>query len=92
MKYNSSHICTTDKEIEVGKQYQYKEDNWICDVTILEDISDEESIKFKLRIDKMLDWPKDMSDDFIVSASHGFGAYNGMWRLWNLGEYVKLNE
>ena len=90
MKFESSHICTTGKEIEVGKQYQYKEDGWICDVTILEDTSDDEKIEFKLRIDKKLDWPEGMTDDFTVSAARGPGAYNGMWRLWNLGEYVRF--
>lgn len=89
--FDSNHICTTGKEVVVGKRYQYTEDGYIAAVTVLEDNSDDEAIRFKLRIDERLRWPDwATEDEFDVMAARGPGAYSGMWRIWNDGEYVKI--
>lgn len=38
--------------IKVGGTYQYKEDWLICEVTVLEDNSDDKYYKFKLQVEK----------------------------------------
>ena len=84
MKYTHNQICTRDSEIVVGKQYDYSEDGMRMRVKVLEDISDDERISFKLKI---LSEPK--GENFTVYAARGNYAYNGMWRLWDAGEYLR---
>lgn len=92
MKYDSNHICTDNKEVVVGNQYQYFESGMVCDVTVLEDNSDSETIEFHLRIDKRLRWPSGGEDEFTCNAARGLHAYSGMWRLYPLGEYIKIGS
>lgn len=82
MKYKNNHICTKDQEIVIGQQYDYSEDGQRMRVLVLEDNSDKEAVRFKL---KMLTEPKGVTFDFMATY-HG-GYYNGMGRLWDAGEY-----
>lgn len=84
MKYEHNQICTADKEIVVGHQYDYSEDSSRFRVVVLKDKSDEESLGFKLKI---LSEPRDVI--FDVFAARGEYAYSGMWRLYDPGEYLR---
>ena len=89
MKYSHNQICTKDDEIEVGKQYCYKEGfpTVIAEVIILEDNSNDEFIAFKVKVIKAFDdFPK-AGEEFDISARRGKYAYSGMWRLWDSGTY-----
>ena len=84
--YKHNQICTEGGEIEIGtRHYAYFEDypNAIACVEVLEDNSDDETIKFKLKVVKALH--PDMKDGhtFNCSAVRGFYSYDGMWKLKN---------
>jgi hypothetical protein len=89
-KYEHNQICTTNNEIIVGNEYDYKEEGYECRVKVLEDNSDREGIGFLLKI-----VPHDRNHNFYennqtfnVWAAAGKYAYNGMWRLYNVVEYL----
>jgi len=86
--YNdTAHIDTVNNEVEVGKQYQYREDSRIIYVEVLKDLSDKYNLHFKLR---------NLSNDgffpieFEVRAIRGSYAYQGMWKLLPPDFYVSL--
>lgn len=91
-RYTHNQICTTNGEVEIGKQYQYYEDGYVADVTVLSDESDGEGIGFKLRVDRTLRWPGEVGEEFQCWAKRGYYAYGGMWRLHDLGEYIVLRN
>lgn len=88
MKYDHNQICTTGHEVNVGDKLQYKEDGYVCDVTVLADESNDKEIAFKLRVDALLRWPGGVGEEFSCMAARGHYAYSGMWRLYDLGEYM----
>lgn len=65
---------------------EYHEDGMICDVTVLEDTSDEKWHRYKLRVNKILQSsaifkdPK-VNDEFCVQQVKG-ECFNGMWHLF----------
>ena len=89
MKFDHNQICTTGHEVVVGNQYQYSEDGYIADVTILADEGDDEGIGFKLRVDKPLNGGFAKGAEFSCWAAKGHYAYSGMWRLYDLDTYAK---
>lgn len=80
----TNSICTKNKEIVVGKEYDYSEDQFMCKCRVLKDDSDDEFLRFTL------EWLK---GDFEgekptqISARKGYYGYNGMWRLWDADTY-----
>jgi hypothetical protein len=90
MKYSHNQVCTNNGEIEVGKEYDYKESlpTIISLVKVLADTSNEEFIEFELEVIKSFhNFPK-TGEKFSVSARRGHYAYGGMWRLWDAGTYT----
>lgn len=83
MNYLHNQICTDGGEIEIGRNYAYFEDfpNAIACVEMLEDNSDDESIKFKLKVIKALHPSMKEGHVFECSAVRGFYAYDGMWKI-----------
>jgi len=88
MQFDHNQICTKNNEIEVGKQYCYKEDSTIAEVKILADNSDKEFIRFTFEVIESRDVLLKVGEHFSVSAKCGHYAYGGMWRLWDSGEYI----
>lgn len=91
MRYSGNNtICTDNKEIEVGKEYDYSEDGMRCRVKILEDLSNDEVISFRLLITA----GDSCGDKFTFSHNRDFdrGAYNGMARFWDRGTYIPSDE
>ena len=88
MKYDHNQICTKDNEIEVGKQYCYKEDQFIAEVIVVKDTSNKDGIGFDLKTVKS-NAPSLFKVDkvFDIWAASGHYAYNGMWRLYDSGSY-----
>lgn len=73
--------------VKVGKSYQYKEDWFIAIVTILEDNSDKENYRFKLRVEKATEEPP-QNGEFEISHDKTFnGIYSGMIQLYETDEY-----
>lgn len=93
MKYDHNQICTKNNEIEIGKEYCYKEEGEICNVIVLEDKSNDKYLSFVLKIkENLTEGFANIGHEFNVSAALGKYAYNGMWRLWDLGEYIKVKK
>ena len=90
MKHDHNQICTNEKEVFIGQQYQYKEEGMLAVVTILEDTSNEKGIGFKLRVDDPMNSPWNKGEEFTCWAASGHYGYSGMWRLWNKDEYVMV--
>ena len=88
MKFNHNQVCTKNNEVEVGKQYCYKEDSMIVEVKILADNSDKEFIGFTVEVIESRDDFLKVGEQFPISARRGHYAFSGMWRLWDSGEYV----
>lgn len=91
MKYDHNQICTTGKEVKVGKAYQYKEASWIADVKVISEISDASGISFELKILRQ-NYKIGIEDTFTCWAAHGKYGYSGMWRLFDLGTYRKVES
>jgi len=75
--------------VQVGKTYQYKEDWFIADVTILEDKSNEEEYRFVLQTEKSNEEPP--TEDGVFEIGHAKmleGYYSGMLQLYETPEYV----
>ncbi|MBA7659154.1 hypothetical protein ES703_67125 [subsurface metagenome] len=90
MKFDHNQICTRNNEIEVGKQYIYRESlpTIIAEVKILSDDSDKEFIRFTVVVIKSRgSFPK-VGEQFSISAKRGHYAYGGMWRLEDSGTYL----
>ena len=84
-------ICTEEQTIEVGKQYQYKEDSLIADVEVLS--VEETDIWFDMEL-KIIKSNIDVGDAkvFTAGASKGKFAYSGMWKLYDLGTYCEIGD
>lgn len=87
----SSSVNTDGGIVEVGKLYDYTEDGYAFEVKVLEIKSDEDMHKFRIKITDMpasKSCPLQIGNEFDYGFSKTFnGAYNGMARLWNRGEY-----
>lgn len=71
---------------EAGKRGIYREDDWKAIVQVLEDNSDEEWKRFKLRVIRTLAEsriynPTADGEEFEVSHLRNGGSFSGMWRL-----------
>lgn len=90
MKFDHNQILTRDKEIEVGKQYIYRESmpSILAEVKILADDSDEEFIRFTVEVIKSREDFTKIDGQFTISARRGHYAYGGMWRLEDSGTYL----
>ena len=73
--------------IKVGETYQYKEDSLIAMITILEDTSDEENYKFKVKIEKATYEPPEVDDVEIYHAKNPGGFWSGMTQIYEGEEY-----
>jgi hypothetical protein len=86
-KYEHNQIQTDNKQIEIGRNYSYFEEfpNAIACVEAIEDNSDKDFIKFKLKIVKGIHSTMigKEGQTFDVSAKRGLYAYPGMWRIRN---------
>jgi len=72
--------------VKVGKKYQYKEEDFIAIVKVLEDNSDEEAYRFKL---KVLAATYSFDPIFDIMHSKNFdGLYNGMMQFYEVFEYA----
>jgi hypothetical protein len=79
-KVSSSNICTTNNEIVVNREYQYREGSHLERV-IVEGISFK---KFFIKVELFF-----IDENRKVACAHTlrpFG-YSGMWRLWDKGHY-----
>ena len=95
--YKSSNICTTGRELIVGRDYEYCEFPIICNVRLLEIIQDfEDEKQFTLKLE-IIDMMGDKTNENQVrqmkvstrNESLGF-AFTGMWKLYNY-DLHKLN-
>lgn len=64
----------------------YREDDWVAEVVVLEDNSDEKWKRFKLKVVKALQAsniykPTKNGTIFCVDALKNSGCYTGMWSL-----------
>lgn len=91
MKYSHNQICVKDGEITTGQQYDYKEEDWIALVEIVEQNPTEEWIGFTLKV-LAQNYPINNEDVITVGAATGHYAYNGMWRLFDKGAYTHSLE
>ena len=76
--------------VKVGGLYQYKEDWFIAMVTILEDKSDDEYYRFKLRVEKASEEPFFIEEDGTFEISHikkMDGIFSGMVQLYENEAY-----
>ena len=87
MKYRHNQICTKGSDIEVGKQYCYKEDSFIAEVIVVKDSSDDKGIGFDLKVVKSGTPLFTVDQVFGVWATTGHYAYSGMWMLFDSGAY-----
>lgn len=93
MKFSHNQIVTKDGKIEVGKQYCYKEDWMIVEVKIISNDSNKEFVGFTLEVVEVIaDSCFEVGEQFNITAIRGHYAYNGMWRLWDSGEYVLIRQ
>lgn len=83
MQYKHNQICTTGKDISIGQEYQYCEDDDVYAVRLLGDTTDADMLRFDFEI---LAGPE-QGTRFSCSAIHGDYAYGGMWRLYDAGTY-----
>jgi len=68
--------------VKVGGEYQYKEDSFLAMIEILEDNSDDEAYKFKVKVKKS-NYSDMMDREFTVSGSKTFkGVYSGMIQIY----------
>lgn len=85
--YNHNQILTDNKSIEIGRNYSYFEEfpNAIACVEAIEDNSDDEFIKLKLKIVKSLHPSMNGKEGeiFECSAKQGLYSYDGMWLIKN---------
>lgn len=76
--------------IQKGKIYQYKEGGFICFVKVIEDISDKETYRFRVRILPYLDYPAKLSDntnEWDISASKNCPyMFDGMIQLYDVDD------
>jgi len=83
------------REFTEGENYVFNEDGMYCEVTLIEDLSDDEWKKFKLKVVKILGNPggllgkmkdPEIDTEFTVSSLKGGGyAGYGNWYLRELG-------
>ncbi len=88
MKFDHEQICTKNNEIEVGKQYQYKEGSAIVGVKLISDNSDKEFIGFTVKVVEPIGDSFKVGELFDVTAKRGHYAFSGMWRLYDSGTYM----
>src|ERR1035437_4399047 len=79
-KIDSSHICTSDNVISVGKEFQYREGS-ILEQVIIEDISFKD---FFINVKMFFS-----EQDRRVIYTHLMTpcGYSGMWRIWDKDHY-----
>lgn len=86
-KYNHNQILTDNKSIEIGRKYAYFEEfpTVIACVEVIEDNSDDEFIKLKLKVAKGIHPTMQGKEgyEFDVSAKKGLYSYPGMWTIKN---------
>lgn len=90
MKFEGNFVCTKDKEVEIGKEYQYYESmpTCICNVLIEDMHNNEDGYGFKFKVTKALTNNVVEGNIFDVAAAHGNYAYGGMWRLYDKDTYT----
>lgn len=72
--------------VKVGHTYQYKEDRWIAEVTILADNSTDEEYRFDVLVDKATEDYE--TPEFKISWMKNFtGYFSGMINLYENPEY-----
>ena len=94
MKIDASFVETKGNEIEVGKQYQYKESmpNMLFDITILEDLCNEKEWRFKYQVDKVLQGKSyglrdGEENEFMCNKEYANVYHGGMFRIYDAGTY-----
>lgn len=65
---------------------EYHEDGMVCDVTILEDTSDNEWERYKLKVNKVLQSSSivkdpEVGEEFSVEKARGISC-SGLWHLF----------
>ena len=74
--------------VKVGKTYQYKEGHFIAIVTILEDNSNKDEYRFKLKVEKSTFSPPTKDGIFEISHVKDIdGYFNGMLQFYENEEY-----
>lgn len=82
---------TTNKEVAIGDIVCYKESlpTLICNCEVLAIVSTEKEYGFKLKVVELITGrDTEVGEEFDATAVVGNGAYAGMWRLFNKGEYI----
>lgn len=92
-KYDDFHICTSDRIVEVGKEYEYKEDAAVLRVRLLEDTSTDDELRFIIEVREVVrsgGYAKPtIGETFALFADrHSGGGYSGAWRLYDVGAYT----
>lgn len=88
-QYDSPSIQTANRELEVGKTYQYKEDGYFADVELLGVEERDNWLSLQLKIKRATRWPSDaVGQVFTVGVTTDRNlACNGSWKLYELGTY-----
>jgi hypothetical protein len=73
--------------VKVGKTYQYKEDWFIAMVTIIEDSSDDEEYRFKLKVEKANAEPPQNGEFEIAHMKEPGGYWSGMLQFFENEDY-----
>lgn len=81
---------TKNREVAEGDIVCYKESlpTLICECEVLRIIKTDKEYGFKLKVVKVLHGSAEIGEEFDCTAIYGNGAYAGMWRLYDQGEYV----
>ena len=79
-KIDSSHICTSDNVISIGKEFQYREGSMLEQV-IIEDIS------FKDFFINVKVFFSEQDRRVIYTHLMTLHGYSGMWCIWDKNHY-----
>lgn len=75
--------------LEVGNQYQYKEEGWIAMVTVLENHSDKDKYEFLVRVEKSTTNLGFENDTFTVMSKKELpGIWPGMSQFYEHEAYL----
>ncbi len=90
MIFQGNFVCTTNHEVNVGDIVCYYESlpTCICDCEVLDCYNNESEYGFKLKVVTPITDNTKKDEVFTCSATPGYFAYAGMWRLYNKGEYT----
>ncbi len=81
MHYEHAAIRTANPDVKVGEVYLYAENDLRVEVLVLEDLTDDDFITFRLRPLRANREPLGGMRDFGVTISREAPDYSGLWLL-----------